>query len=103
AKVDGNYYYASRYGTRSTLFELKAASVLGVAVDDRLAVLDSPVSVPEIGQRLAGVPINKTCFVSGNSTTIIGEGVVTERENAPIQVGNELIALCSSAHAAYVE
>lgn len=103
AKLDDNYFLASRYGQRASLFELKSASLQGVSVDNRLAVLDSPVYQPEVGERVTGKILNQTCLYSGNTTTTIGEGVVTDPATAPLQVGNELIALCSEAHAQYIE
>jgi hypothetical protein len=67
ATIGDENYYAFRYGQRASLFELKGASLHGVALDERLAVSDSPVYVTEIGQTLADRPINELCLYSGQA------------------------------------
>lgn len=103
AKVGDDFYYAHRYGQRASLFELKSASLHGVAIDQQLAVVDSPVILAETGQTLEGLVINETCLYSGLTVTTIGEGEITGPESAPLEVGNQLIGLCSPAHGIYVE
>jgi Concanavalin A-like lectin/glucanases superfamily len=103
AQIGGEDYFAYRYGRRESLFELKGASLHGVALDKRLAVLDSPVYGTEIGQTLAERPINEVCLYSGQTIVTPGQGTVADADSAPIQVGTQLLGLCSPAHAIYIE
>src|SRR5678815_4321680 len=83
---------------RSTLDRSSAASDVY-----KRQVLDSPVYGTEIGQTLAERPINEVCLYSGQTIVTPGQGTVADADSAPIQVGTQLLGLCSPAHAIYIE
>ena len=102
-QVDGKSYKAHRYGKRASLAALRNSSLIGIALDDQLAVVDSPVRLLEVGETVEGRLINESCPVSGETVTTVGEGRVTQTSDAPIQVGNQLLGICTPEHTSNIE
>jgi hypothetical protein len=98
ADVNGVHYVAYTYGNRDVLAAVRGASIHGIAVDVYLAVLDSGVRKLEVGENVTGRVINETCPVSGRVTTTMGSGKVERREDAPVEIANQLVGTCVPSH-----
>lgn len=98
ASVDGGFYEAYRYGTRGNLPYIKGASLHGIAVGGRLAVLDSPVRTLEQGELIEGKILNTSCPVSKRDVTSTASGTVKADEKTLFQLGDSLYGTCEPAH-----
>ena len=103
AAIDGQFYEAYRYGDRTNVPYAKDASLHGIVINNKLAVLDSPVRVLEEGERLDGEVVNESCPVSGTTVGRPGAGAVSAGEKTLIQVGKDIYETCEPAHVTNVE
>ena len=103
ARIDGQSYEAFRYGGRTATPYVNGASLHGVSIDGKLAVLDSPVRTLEPGESLERGSVNEYCPVSEETVTTPVAGVVAEDNKTVFQVGTDLYGTCEPAHVTNVE
>ena len=103
ARIDGQSYEAFRYGTRTATPYVNGASLHGVAIDGKLAVLDSPVRTLEPGEKLEGSTVNEYCPVSEETVAKPASGVVAVEDKTVFQIGTDLYGTCEPAHVTNVE
>ena len=103
ARIDGESYEAFRYGKRTATPYVNGASLHGVAVDQKLAVLDSPVRTLEQGEKLEGETLNEYCPVSEETVAKPAAGTVKAEESTLFQIGTDLYGTCEPAHVTNVE
>ncbi|MES2572719.1 MAG: RICIN domain-containing protein, partial [Verrucomicrobiota bacterium] len=103
AKIGAREFQASRYGTRESLPSLKEVSIHGIAVDNKLAVADSPVRLLETGEAVAGKVINQTCVVSGKTVAALSTANIAAEDETTFAVGNNLFGTCEPEHVVQVE
>lgn len=103
AAIDGQFYEAHRYGDRENVSWMRDASLHGIALDNHLAILDSPVRVLEEGERIDGAIVNETCPVSGDSVAAAGSGTIAAGDKTHFQLGRSFYETCEPEHVANVE
>ena len=87
------------YGRRTDQSSLYDVPVHGVAVDQSLALAESPLRVLELGERPpAGAPTIETCPVSGISTAVENSEEPVTEETPAVQVGPNIVFLCDGGH-----
>ena len=87
------------YGRRSGHNSLYGVPVHGVAVDEVLALAESPARVLEIGERPpAGAKTVETCPVSGLSTAVENTQAPIVEETPAVQAGENIVYLCDGGH-----
>jgi Ricin-type beta-trefoil lectin domain-like len=103
ARIDGRSYKASRYGKRTATPYLSGASLHGVAFDDQLAVLDSPVRTLEAGEQIQSGIVNQYCPVSEETIATPASGTIAAGEKTTFQIGTDVYGTCQPAHVTNVE
>jgi len=89
--IDGRTYETFAYGRRLERGSQPRLAVHGIALDGRLALLDSPVRALDSGEPIAaGRRIEEVCAVSGQATS--AESPVAA------DTGDRVIYLCSAGH-----
>ena len=103
AHIDGESYEAFRYGKRTATPYVNGASLHGVALDNKLALLDRPVRTLEPGEKLDGATFNEYCPVSEATVAKPASGTVAAEDKTVIQIGTDLYGTCEPAHVTNVE
>jgi len=98
ASINGQNYRAFTYGRRGALATLPNASLVGIAVDNALAVSDSPVRVLEPGELAAGRPVNSVCVISGKTTPADSKGPFNLTGKNVVEAGGQIHVLCHVSH-----
>lgn len=101
--IGDSFYEAYRYGNRENVSWMRDVSLHGIAVGNKLAVLDSPVRVLEEGERLDGATVNESCPVSGKTVASVGKGTVKADNKTQFQLGSSYYETCEPGHVANVE
>ncbi|MCW1916465.1 RICIN domain-containing protein [Luteolibacter sp. GHJ8] len=99
AEVDGVRYDAYRYGERAKMSFIDDGSIHGIAVDGRLAVLDSALRELELGERSGADPID-LCRIDETPGAV---PVANAEAAAMVQFGERQATACCSAHLGAVE
>ncbi len=104
ALIGGRDFRAFTYGRRSRMASLSNVSIIGIALDDALAVSESPLRVLEPGETADGRGVVSVCAISGKSTPI-AEDVSFNTDGAPtaVEVGGDIQVLCHTSHIAHYE
>lgn len=90
-EIDGRTFDTFTYGRRLELGSRGRLAVHGIAIDERLALLDSPVRVLEAGEPVpANRRVEEICAVSKKPTDA-GTGTA-------VDTGDRVIYLCSAGH-----
>jgi hypothetical protein len=99
---DGPTYEAHVYGRRETsMLWLANAALNGVALDRHLAVNESPMRPPELGERPpAGKTAVEICPVSGKTTLAVA---AIEAGTPAVEVYGEVVYLCDGSHVTFYE
>lgn len=95
AQVGENHYQAHRYGERALTPHLKEVSIHGIALDNQLAILDSPIRRMEEGE--TAEETTETCVVTSGVTVVPEDPVTKETPPAEVTtmlVGNHGYELC---------
>jgi hypothetical protein len=103
AAVDGNFYEAYRYGNRENVSWMRDVSLHGIAIGDKMAILDSPVRMLEEGESVAGEIVNESCPVSGETVATTGVGIVPQGSKTLFQLGSSIYETCEPEHVTNVE
>lgn len=87
------------YGRRLEQNSLTQVPVNGVAVDNMLALSESPLRVLEIGEEPpANAERVQQCPVSGITTQIEEAAAPVAEDTAAVQVGQQIVYLCEGGH-----
>ncbi|WP_206170886.1 Calx-beta domain-containing protein [Phragmitibacter flavus] len=108
AILDGRYFQAYTYGQRSGQMSTEGAMLNGIAVDNLMAVNDSPVRALEVGEVPdAAKEAVEVCPVSEITTKVergAGESLPAITEETPaIEAGDQIIYLCDGGHIRQIE
>lgn len=99
AVVNGQHYRAFVYGRRNTQSTKVDISILGVALDGKLAVSESPLRLLEPGEIAApGQPVNFVCPISGKVTPTVADEPLNTKDATAVEVAGEIHQLCSASH-----
>ncbi len=101
ASVHGKSYRAYTYGCREPQASKLDISLNGIAVDNTLALADSPVRVLEKGETVSrSKSVRTVCPVSGNVTDAgtNGTGPFNETTATAVEVAGVVIQLCHIEH-----
>ena len=96
--INGREYRVYEYGRRATLATLPKTSIIGIAVDQALAVSDSPVRILEAGELAGSRPVTNVCAVSGNITPIDASAGFNAAIPTAIEAGGQIQVLCCETH-----
>ncbi len=96
--VNGREYRVYVYGRRATLATLPKASIEGIAVDQALAVSDSPVRVLEAGELAGSRPVTNVCAINGNVTPIDASAGLNTAAPTAIEISGRIQVLCCETH-----
>lgn len=97
---DGASYKARVFGEAEAVMSRKDVAFRGVAIDRELAVPDSAVRPLDVGEKIpAGVTVEQSCPVSGNTTTLEGglDAPIDARTPA-VELAGRVIILCDGSH-----
>ncbi|MBC8002622.1 MAG: carboxypeptidase regulatory-like domain-containing protein [Opitutaceae bacterium] len=94
ATLNDKVYHAYVYGQRVTQTSRQNTPLHGVAINDQLAIHESPVRVLEPGE------IVDSRLVVTNPDEICGISKLPSNRAAAAQVGNEIVYLCTGSHIA---
>lgn len=107
AYVGGQEFFAFTYGRRASLPTLESVSLHGVAIDDVIAVSDSPVRELEPGESANGRPVEEQCPVSGITTPLAAAEapVFNGDQKGPkaIEYSGKIVVTCQPGHARKIE
>jgi uncharacterized delta-60 repeat protein len=100
AVINGREYRAYAYGRRAALATLPKTSIIGIAVDQSLAVSDSPARLLEAGELAGPRPVSNVCIISGNVTPVNTSTPLNASGSlvTAVEVGGEVHILCCQAH-----
>ncbi len=97
-QLPGRFYYAYTYGRRLGQMSTPASSIIGIAVDDRLALLDKPYRVLETEEVTALA--NPAALLSSGNCPACGRTLPTATADATfVDTGGSVMALHSAAEA----
>ncbi len=98
----GRTYQAHVFGARLRQPTADNLALNGIALDDHLAVAESPVRVLAAGEKiLAGTPVAETCPVSGKTVAAARQGKAIE-ENQAAEIGGVVHFFCGAGHLAHL-
>lgn len=98
---DGRYLTANVFGSRVSQRATENISLHGVALDDQLALSESPIRVLEPGEPAPNKPLAAdSCPVSGKATA---DGSVGRPGAIGLETGDHVYWLCSAGHIAPTE
>ena len=104
ARVNGQSYKAFVYGRRERQATKLDISVIGIALNQRLAVSESPVRLLESGETAAvGQSVDALCPISGKTTPIDENKPFNINAPTAVEVAGNVHQLCSSSHVASYE
>ncbi len=105
AIVNEKEYRAYTYGRRALQTTRQEISVIGVAVDNAIAVSESPLRVLEINEEPApGVAVNAICPISGiGSPAPAGPLNPSPKKATAVQVADKVTVVCHVEHVAEFE
>ncbi len=105
ATVNEKEYRAYTFGRRETQATRQEISIIGVAVENAIAVSESPLRVLETGETPApGVPVSTICPISGNeSPAPAGPLNPTPKKATAVQVAGKVQVVCHVEHVAEYE
>ena len=107
AYVGGQEFFAYTYGRRATLPTLDSVSLHGVAIDDVIAVSDSPVRELEPGETANGRPVEEQCPVSGITTPLAASETPAFNGDVKgpkaIEYSGKIVVTCQPGHARKIE
>ena len=105
ATVNDKEYRAYTYGRREKQATKQEISLIGVAVENALAVSESPLRVLEAGETPApGVTVNTFCPISGLQTPApAGPLNPVAKKATAVQVADKVTVLCHVEHVAEYE
>lgn len=100
ALIDRREFWAYTYGRRNGISYLPNASIIGIAIDDALAVSDSPVRLLESGEPALGREVRASCPVSQKPSATPSADAFNTEKTAPVAVeANGMIeVVCEPAH-----
>lgn len=103
--ANGATFHAHIYGrrTESTRWTPNA-SINGIAVDDQLAVNESPLRPLELGEIPSPEKLAvQVCPVSGQTTVAVADGQPVTEENPAVEAYGRIIYLCDGSHTVIYE
>ena len=103
ALIGSQEYTAYVYGRRVRQTTLPATSLVGIALDGRMAVNESPVRVLEAGELANGRPVSEICDISGKSTVVDPAAPLNVSTATAVEYNGTVHILCSAAHLAELE
>ncbi len=104
ADIGSQHYEAFVYGRRSKQTTLLTpTSIIGVALDRKVAVSESPLRLLESGELAAGRQVSTICDVSGNSTATAANAPFNVAASTAVEYNGVVHVLCASAHVAELE
>jgi uncharacterized delta-60 repeat protein len=96
--INGREYRAYAYGRRATLATLPKTSIIGIAVDQALAVSDSPVRVLEAGELPGSRAVTNVCVISGNVTPVNASAGLNLATPTAVEANGQIYVLCCETH-----
>ncbi len=96
--INGREYRVYAYGRRATLATLPKTSIIGIAVDQALAVSDSPVRVLEAGELPGSRAVNNVCVISGNVTPVNASAGLNLAVPTAVEANGQIYILCCQTH-----
>ncbi len=96
--INGHEFRVYAYGRRAALATLPKTSIIGVAVDNAMAVSDSPVRVLEAGELAGSRPVINVCAINGNVTPIDASAGFNTNLPTAVEVGGQIQVLCCETH-----
>lgn len=103
ASVGGKRFIAYTYGSRARTKTLPVVALHGVAIDNKLAVSDSPLRMLEPGETAAGRDVDNVCVVSGIETPVQEEAPLNVEQPTAVDAGDAINILCQPAHVGTLE
>ncbi|MEQ1934490.1 MAG: immunoglobulin domain-containing protein, partial [Fimbriimonadaceae bacterium] len=103
AVINQRTYRAYSYGRRAKLATITEASITGIALDEALAVSDSPLRVLEKGEVAAGRLVEEVCVISGKVTPVDSDSPLNITAPTAVEANGHIQMLCEPAHVALYE
>jgi regulation of enolase protein 1 (concanavalin A-like superfamily) len=93
ARIGDTFYYIHAYGRRQIAFSQPSAILMGVAVDDQLALSEDPFRILDADETQA---LRKDGALQGQVCPVCGESLERSLAPAVLDAGGHTVALCDS-------